>query len=61
MLEVLQEEIVTEFGTDMYTLLYLKWITNKDLLQSTWTSANWYVAAWMGGVAGGDGYMYING
>ena len=20
-----------EFGTDMYTLLYLKWITNRDL------------------------------
>ena len=32
MLEVLQEGIVTEFGTDMYALLYLKWITNKDLL-----------------------------
>ena len=25
MLEVLQEGIVTEFGTDMYALLYLKW------------------------------------
>ena len=24
--------IVREFGIDMYTLLYLKWITNKDLL-----------------------------
>ena len=24
-----------EFGIDMYTLLYLKWITNKDLLYST--------------------------
>ena len=23
--------IVREFGMDMYTLLYLKWITNKDL------------------------------
>ena len=29
------EGIVREFGTDMYTLLYLKWITNKDLLYST--------------------------
>ena len=28
-----------EFGTDMYTLLYLKWITNKDLLYGTWNSA----------------------
>ena len=24
---------------DMYTLLYFKWITNKDLLYSTWNSA----------------------
>ena len=23
--------IVTEFGMDMYTLLYLKWATSKDL------------------------------
>ena len=29
------EGIVKEFGIDMYTLLYLKWITNKDLLHST--------------------------
>ena len=36
----------------MYTLLYLKWITNKDLLYSTWNSALWYVAAWMGGELG---------
>ena len=26
------EVIVREFGMVMYTLLYLKWITNKDLL-----------------------------
>ena len=32
----------------MYTLLYLKWITNKDLLCSTWNSTQYYVAAWMG-------------
>ena len=25
----------TEFGMDMYTLLYFKWITNQDLLYST--------------------------
>ena len=29
---LLGEGIVREFGMDMYTLLYLKWITNKDLL-----------------------------
>ena len=30
-----REVIVREFGPDMYILLYLKWITNKDLLYST--------------------------
>ena len=34
---------------DMYTLLNFKWITNKDLLYSTWNSAQCYAAAWMGG------------
>ena len=32
-----------EFGIDMYTLLYLKWITNKDLLYSTGNSAQYSV------------------
>ena len=27
-----EEGIVREFGNVMYTLLYLKWVTNKDLL-----------------------------
>ena len=45
--------IVKEFGTDMYTLLYLKWITNKGLLHSTWSFAQCYVAAWMGEEFGG--------
>ena len=43
-----------EFGMDMYTLLCLKWITNKDLLYSTGNSAQCYVAAWMGGEFGGE-------
>ena len=34
-----EDEVVREFGMDMYTLLYLKWITNKDLLYRTWNSA----------------------
>ena len=46
--------IVMEFGMDMYTLLYLKWITNKDLLYSTGNSAQCYVSAWMGGKFGGE-------
>ena len=37
---------------DMCILLYLKRITNKDLLHSTWNSAQCYVAAWMGGEFG---------
>ena len=48
------EGIVREFGIDMYTLLYLKWITNKDLLYSARNSAQCYVAAWMGGESGGE-------
>ena len=35
--------IVGEFGTDMYTLLYLIWITNKDLLYGTGNPAQDYV------------------
>ena len=37
------------FGKVMYILLYFKWITNKNLLYSTWNSAQCYVAAWVGG------------
>ena len=44
------EGIVREFGIDMYTLLYLKWITNN--LQRTGSSAKCYVAVWMGGEFG---------
>ena len=29
-----------EFGVEMYTLLYLKQINNKDLLHSTWNSVH---------------------
>lgn len=48
------EGVVREFGMVMYTLLYLKWKTNKDLLYSTNNSAQYYVAAWMGGEFGGE-------
>ena len=51
-----------EFVMVMYTLLYLKWITNNALLYSTGLysrallviSAQCYVAAWMGGEFGGE-------
>ena len=47
------EGIVKDFGKVMYTLLYLKWITNKNLLYSTWSSAQCYVPAWVGEGLGG--------
>ena len=37
----------------MFTLLHLKWMTNKDLLYSTWNSSV-YVPAWMGEGFGGE-------
>ena len=48
---------------DIYTLLYLKWITNKDLLFSTGNSALCYVADWMGGEFGEEWtheYVWLN-
>ena len=43
------EWIVREFGMDTYPLLYLKWITSKDLRCNTRNPTRCYVAAWMGG------------
>ena len=51
--------MVREFGVDMYTLLYLKWVTNKDLLYSMGNSAQCYVAAGWEGNLGGE-YMKDN-
>ena len=42
------EEIVKEFGSLRDTLIYSKWITNKDLLYSTWNSTQCHMPAWMG-------------
>ena len=44
------EGIFWVFVIDMYTLLCLECITNKDLLYSTGNSAHCYVEAWMRGV-----------
>ena len=52
--EGLGEGIVGDFGKIMCTLLYLKWITNKDLLCNTRNSAQCYVPAWIGGACGGE-------
>ena len=56
-----EEGIVREFGMDLCTLLYLKWITNKDLLNSTGTllSVLWQ-PGWEGSL-GENGYMYMYG
>ena len=53
--------IVREFGMDLYTLLYLNWITNKDQLYSTRNSAQCCAAVWMGEEFGENGYLYIHG
>ena len=55
------EGIVREFGIDMDTPLCLKQTTNMDLLSSTGSSAQCYVAAWMGGVLRENGYAYMYG
>ena len=53
------ERIVREFGMVMYTLIYLKCITNKDLLYSTGNCAQCYGAAWMGGGLGEWMHAYV--
>ena len=54
--------MVMGFGTDLYTLLYLEWIANKDLLymaHGTLLNVIWQ-PAWKGSL-GEKGYMYICG
>ena len=53
--------MVKDFGKVVYTLLYLKWMTSKDLLCKTGNSAQCYVPVRMGGVLGENGYMYMYG
>ena len=46
---------------DLYTVLYLKWITNKDLVCSTENSAE--CGSWMGEEFGGEWihvYVWLN-
>ena len=40
--------MVRDFGKVMYSLLYFKWISNKDILYRTWDSAQCHAAAWVG-------------
>ena len=53
--------VVMEFRVDMYTLLYLKQVINKDRLSSTGNSAQWYMAVSMGGNLEQNGCMYMYG
>ena len=53
------EGIAREFGMDMDTLLYLKWITNKDLLYRTGNSAHCSVKP--EGIWRENGYLYMDG
>ena len=52
-----REGIVREFGMDMCTLLYLKWITNKDLFIAHGTSLNVMWQPGLEGTSGENGYM----
>jgi len=47
------EGIVRELGMDVCTLLCLEWVTDKDLLYSTGSSAQRHTAARMGRGSGG--------
>jgi len=52
-----REEIVRESGTDMYSLLYFKWITTKALCIAQGTLLNIMCqAAWEGSL-GENGYL----
>ena len=55
-----KEGIISEPGMDMYTLLYLKWITSKVLLYSTGNS-NVIGQPGSEGKLGKNGYMYMYG
>ena len=58
-LSFLQEQAgVREFGMDMYTLFKMD---DTVLLYSTGNSAQSYVASWMGGESGENGYMHTYG
>ena len=55
------EGIVRECGMGIYTLVYLKEITNKDLLYSTGNSAQCSVTPGGEGSLGKNAYRYMYG
>ena len=49
-----------KIGIDVYTLLYIKYITNKELLYSTGNSTQYSLMVYMGNLKkSGDIYLYI--
>ena len=54
------EGIVRVFEMDVQTLLFFKWISNKNLLYSTGNSAQYYVADWKGGEFGEEWIHGLN-
>ena len=48
-----------KIGIDIYTLLYIKYITNKNLLNSTGNSSQYTVMIHMGKESKKSGYMYM--
>ena len=52
-----REGVVREFGIDMYTLLYLKWKSNKNQLYMTGNFAQCCVSTWIIGEFGGEGIL----
>ena len=60
--EGMEEGIVMEFGTDMYTLLEFKKKKNQQgPTVYHINSLQRYMAAWMGGEFGENGYVYMYG
>ena len=46
--ETLGGGIQREVGIDMYTLLYVEWMSNNDLLYSTGKCTQWSVVTYLG-------------
>ena len=53
------KDLENELNSCLYTLLYLKWITNKDLPYGTWNSAQHDMVAWLGGEFGVSENVYV--
>ena len=52
------EDKLEEFGINIYTILYVKQIANKDLQYSTWNYTQYFVITYKGKAPEKE-YMYI--